>query len=141
MHTHIRSTAMRDLQVSKSFEVKFKFIFQVKLLTFSDCKRIDKNVTFAETNEFTICMAIRKEIVEHKEAQVTWGIVAISVSGFLIVFIGCLYCVHRRNVSQMRRKAKVNNQNVKTINAQSFDVAEPDETVHPEKLLIKRSDV
>lgn len=86
-------------------------------------------------------MAIRKEIVEHKEAQVTWGIIAISVAGFLIVFIGCLYCVHRRNVSQMRRKIKINNQNVKTINAQGFDAAEPDEPVHPEKLLIKRSDV
>lgn len=99
-------------------------------------------MTFVETSDYYQCMAIRKAVVEHKKAQLTWGIIAFGVSSFLVIFIGCLFCLHRRNVRQMNRKSKINNQNVKTVKAHQFDAAEPvDETVHPEKLLIKRSDV
>lgn len=99
-------------------------------------------MTFIETSDFHNCLAIRKSVVEHKKAQLTWGIIACSVFGFLVIFIGCLYCMHRSNVRQMRRKVKINNQNVRTIKTEQFDAAEPsDEPVHPEKLLIKRSDV
>lgn len=89
-------------------------------------------------------MSIRRAVIEHKQAQLTWGIIAGGVVGFLVFFIGCLYCLHRRNVRQMNRKAKVNNQNVKTVKAKQMDPAEPsDEPVSnsPQKLLIKRSDV
>lgn len=106
-----------------------------------ECKKIDKNVTFVETADYFNCIAIRKAIVEHQTAQITWGIIAIGVIGFLVIFIGCLWCLHRRNVRQMTRKAKINNQNVKTIKAQQFDPAEPSDEPVPEKLLIKRSDV
>jgi uncharacterized protein YneF (UPF0154 family) len=110
--------------------------------SFLECKKIDKNVTFAETNDYTMCMSIRRAVVQHKKAQFTWGVIAGSVVGFLVIFIGCLYCLHRRNVHQMRKNAKINNQNVKTVKVQQFDPAEPtEEHVHPEKLLIKRSDV
>lgn len=87
---------------------------------------------------------MRRAVIEHKQAQLTWGIIAGGVVAFFVFFIGCLYCLHRRNVRQMRRKAKINNQNVKTINAKQLDPAEPiDEPINtsPQKLLIKRSDV
>lgn len=108
-----------------------------------ECK-FDVNVTFAETQDYQTCLNIRREVIAHQKAQLTWGIIAISVVGFLVFFIGCLYCLHRRNVRQMNRKAKINNQNVKTIKAPQLEPAEPLEesvSTNPEKLLIKRSDV
>lgn len=108
-----------------------------------ECK-IDPNTTFVETNDYHTCMSIRREVIEHQKAQLTWGIIGGGVASFLIIFIGCLYCLHRRNVRQMNRKSKINNQNVKTMKVQQLDPAElADEVVtnSPEKLLIKRSDV
>ena len=101
-------------------------------------------MTFVETKDYEICMNIRKTVKEHKKAQLTWGIIGLSVIAFLVIFIGCLYCLHRRNVRQISRRAKLNNPNVKTINVvKQLDAAEPTDSVHasPEKLLIKRSDV
>lgn len=105
-----------------------------------ECK-FDANVTFTETKDYHTCMSIRRTVIEHQQAQLTWGIIAIGVLAFLIIFIGCLYCLHRRNVRQMNRK-KINNQNIKTIKAPQTDPV-VDEPVNssPEKLLIKRSDV
>lgn len=105
-----------------------------------ECK-FDVNVTFAETNDYHVCMNIRREVIEHKQAQITWGIIAVGVLAFLVFFIGCLYCLHRRNVRQMNRKAKINNQNVKTVKVQQLDPADEPVSSSPEKLLIKRSDV
>lgn len=106
------------------------------------------NATFEETNDFHICEKIRRTEMEHKQAQITWGIIGISVIGFLVFFIGCLYCIHRHNVRQMRTKSKLNNHNVKVIPAKSLEANESSEssnvntdTINPEKLLIKRSDV
>lgn len=90
---------------------------------------------------------MRRAVIEHQTAQLTWGIIAIGVVGFLVFFIGCLYCLHRRNVRQMSRKAKINNTNVKVIKAppslepaNSYPIDEP-VSVNPEKSLLKRSDV
>lgn len=127
-----------------------------------ECK-FDVNTTFAETSDYGTCMGIRRAVIEHKQAQVTWGIISGipesslqnsmvywillivgGVVGFLVLFIGCLYCLHRRNVHQMSRRVKINNQNVKTIKAQQMDPVEPSEepvSGSPQKLLIKRSDV
>jgi len=107
--------------------------------------RFDRNATFTETDDYETCLSIRKAVIENKAAQMTWAVVGLGVLGFLVFFIGCLYCIHRRNVRQMNRKAKINNQNVKPMaKAKQLDPAElTDEHVNssPEKLLIKRSDV
>ena len=90
-------------------------------------------------------MSIRRQVIEHETAQITWSIIGLSVLGFLIIFIGCLYCIHRRNVNQMRKKAKINNPTVKPkmATAASSDPVSDESTgtASPEKLLIKRSDV
>ncbi|CRL03552.1 CLUMA_CG016392, isoform A [Clunio marinus] len=108
----------------------------------SECK-FDVNVTFAETKDYQECLSIRREVIEHKKAQLTWGIIAGGVVGFLVFFISCLYCLHRRNVRQMNRKSKkLNNQHMKV--AKKVEVAEAAEeniNTSPEKLLIKRSEV
>jgi cbb3-type cytochrome oxidase subunit 3 len=87
--------------------------------------------------------------MEHKQAQITWGIIGIGVVGFLIFFIGCLYCIHRHNVRKMRTKSKLNNSNVKVIPAKQLEANEitdnsitNSDSTNPEKLLIgKRSEV
>lgn len=121
-----------------------RFMIKISSQFSLECK-IDPNTTFVETEEFHQCMSIRREVIEHKKAQLTWGIIAGGVIAFLVVFIGCLWCIHRRNVRQMSRKSiKINNQNVKAVKVQQLDPTElPDESVSssPEKLLIKRSDV
>ncbi|XP_070499318.1 peroxidasin homolog pxn-1-like [Chironomus tepperi] len=103
-----------------------------------------ENSTFTETDDYEKCMSIRRQVLEHETAQVTWSIIGLSVLGFLIIFIGCLYCIHRRNVNQMRKKAKINNPAVKPkmTAANNNDPASDESTTgSPEKLLIKRSDV
>jgi len=89
-------------------------------------------------------MSIRRQVIEHEKAQLTWSIIGLSVLGFLIIFIGCLYCIHRRNVNQMRKKAKINNPAVTpkmTAANYSEPVSDESTTGSPEKLLIKRSNV
>lgn len=111
--------------------------------------RADKNATLAETNDFYICQKIRKAVMENKQAQMTWGLIAIGVIGFMIFFIGCLYCIHRHNVRKMRKRTKLNNQTVKVIPAKQLEANESSDTnsnsnvesTSPEKLLIKKSNV
>ena len=89
-------------------------------------------------------MSIRRQVIEHESAQITWSIIGFSVLGFLIIFIGCLYCIHRRNVNQMRKKVMINNPTIKpkmTAANNSDPVSDESTTGSPEKLLIKRSDV
>jgi hypothetical protein len=90
-------------------------------------------------------MALRVQKMEHESAQMTWGYLGIGVIAFLFIFIALLYCIHRRNVQQIRKKnTKVNNINVKKqMQAKDLEVNQTEELVSttPEKLLIKRSDV
>lgn len=89
--------------------------------------------------------------MEHKQAQMTWGIIAGGVVGFLFFFIGCLYCIHRHNVRKMRKRTKLNNQTVKVIPAKQLEANEIEssennsniniESTNPENLLIKKSNV
>lgn len=109
-----------------------------------ECK-IDPNVTLAESPDFYECMSIRRAVIEDKQAKITWTVVALAVVAFLVFFIGCLYCLHRRNVRQMHSRAKINNPNVSVIHAKpNLEPAEAadDQVGNPQKLLItKRSDV
>jgi len=102
------------------------------------------NSSFIETDDYEKCMSIRREVIEHETAKVTWSIIGFSVLGFLIIFIGCLYCIHRRNVNQMRKKIMINNASVKPKMTEASNrdpVSDESITGSPEKLLIKRSDV
>jgi uncharacterized membrane protein len=88
-----------------------------------------------------MCKAIRRQVIELKEAQLTWSIIGVSVAIFLILFILLLYCIHRRNVRQMNRKSNVNNQNVKPKIKVPPKIEIAEESFNSEKLLVKKSDV
>lgn len=80
-------------------------------------------------------------MIADKEAKVTWGIVALSVLAFMILFIGILYCIHRRNVKQMRSRAKINNTQAVIKVVENSPNSDESTQNSPEKLLIKKSDV
>lgn len=109
----------------------------------------DNNSTLVETNDYYICQKIVRIAMENKQAQMTWGIIAAGVVGFLIFFIGCLYCIHRHNVRKMRRRMKLNNKNVKVIPAKQLEANETSDnnsnsnvdSTSPEKLLIKKENI
>lgn len=109
----------------------------------------DNNSTLVETNDYYICQKIRRTVMENKQAQMTWGIIAAGVVGFLIFFIGCLYCIHRHNVRKMRRRMKLNNKSVKVIPAKQLEANETSDSnsnnnvdsTSPEKLLIKKENI
>lgn len=108
----------------------------------ADCKRrgYDFNTTLIETADYEKCLSIRKQVIEHEQAQMTWGIIGIAVFGFLFFFISCLYCIHRRNVRQMRRKSVNNTATKPKIVVQSTEAVETPSN-SPDKLLINKTNV
>ena len=87
-------------------------------------------------------MSITRRVIANEEAKFTWGIVGLSVLSFMIIFIGCLYCIHRRNVRQMQRRAKMATNGRGVIQVVHNNHPNSDElTNSPDKLLIKKSEV
>jgi hypothetical protein len=135
------------IPMSKHYSYYFySFLFMTLIHASSclilDCKRrgYDFNFNTTETTDYELCLTIRKQVIEHEQAQMTWGIIGVAVFGFLFFFISCLYCIHRRNVRQMRRKS-INNTAVKPKIVVNSTEPEEAQTISPEKLLIKKSNV
>lgn len=113
--------------------MKFKFL---------ECLTGYFPVSTNETDEYSTCMAITKRVIANEEAKMTWGIVGLSVLLFMIIFIGCLYCIHRRNVRQMQKRAKMTTKGRGVIKVvQSNPNSNESTNNSPEKLLIKSADV
>jgi hypothetical protein len=86
-------------------------------------------------------MSISRQVIADKEAKITWAWVGLGVLAFMILFIGILYCIHRRNVKQMRSRAKINNTNAVIKVLENHPNSDDSTQNSPEKLLIKKSDV
>lgn len=89
-------------------------------------------------------MSITRQTIANEEAKFTWGIVGLSVLAFMIIFIGCLYCIHRRNVRQMQRRLKMaaNGRGVIKVVHNNHQPNSDEVTNSPDKLLIiKKSEV
>lgn len=112
-------------------------------IIFLECQHGYSPVSLNETADYQTCMNITRQVMANNEAKITWGIVGVSVLSFMIVFIGCLYCIHRRNVMQMQKRAKngVNGRGVINVVNMKNEANNADDSTTPEKLLIKRSDV
>ncbi|KAG5679509.1 hypothetical protein PVAND_009072 [Polypedilum vanderplanki] len=148
---HLREVNISDSQMdSCDCENVVKYLTlkrQVDIFMFycdaipANCKRrgYEFNFTKIETSDYELCLSIRKQVIEHENAQLTWGIIGIAVFGFLFFFISCLYCIHRRNVRQMRRKT-LNNVNAKPKIVVKSSDAEESQT-SPDKLLINKTNV
>lgn len=65
----------------------------------------NKNIT-EELPAYGECLLRRIEAERKEKSSVTWLSISLSLVGFFIVFIGFLYCLHKRNTKQIKRQLK-----------------------------------
>uniref|UniRef100_A0A336LUZ4 CSON001690 protein n=1 Tax=Culicoides sonorensis TaxID=179676 RepID=A0A336LUZ4_CULSO len=81
--------------------------------------------------DYVRCLGIKQGREADVESRSRWLYIAASLFGFLIIFIAFLYCLHRKNVEDIKRKG--------IIISRANSIAQQNDYVGPEKLIEKDS--
>ncbi|XP_063700591.1 relaxin receptor 2 [Culicoides brevitarsis] len=88
----------------------------------------DQNATDTQAAlDYVRCLGIRQGREADVESRSRWLYIAASLLGFLIIFIAFLYCLHRKNVEDIKRKTK--------MISRANSVAQQNDFISPEKLI------
>ncbi|KAJ6644258.1 Tsukushi, partial [Pseudolycoriella hygida] len=69
------------------------------------CANVSNSTIDAESFEY--CTSLQKEKRLQEKSKFTWMSVFCGLSGFFVVFMGMLYCFHRRNVRRIRETEQI----------------------------------
>lgn len=85
------------------------------------CANSNQNKT-EELLSYYECLQVRIETAKKEKSTITWITISMCLVGFFVIFIGFLYCLHKRNTRQIKRQLKKqSNFNITAVEPQTIN--------------------